>query len=118
MFGRPGLGVAVLPPIGMSRPLSPYISPVVVAPLPSVQPPPPPSFRLVDPRANLSPEQKVELDSLVAMGFPPPRVARALLRSGDKSKASVVVVVVVRKLYLMHLVPFCTGIVMCVTTLL
>ena len=45
----------------------------------------------------------MELDSLVAMGFPPPRVARALLRSGDKSKASVVVVVVVEhKFYLMR----------------
>lgn len=90
IYGRPGLGVPVLPPIGASRPLSPYgSSPVMVAPLPSVQPPPPPSFRLVDPRANLSPEQRVELDSLVAMGFQAPRVARALLKSGDKSKASV-----------------------------
>lgn len=85
-FGRPGLGVPVLPPIGSSRSLGPYGTSPVVAPLPSVQPPPPPSFRQGDPRANLSPEQKLEVDSLARMGFPPARVARSLLRCGDKSK--------------------------------
>ena len=40
-------------------------------------------------QANLSAEQKKELKSISGMGFPSPRVARALLKcEGDKTKVT------------------------------
>lgn len=101
---RPGLGVAVLPPIHHMTtpdPLPPALPPRRATPPPpyfpeqvverSRQPPPqpavPPPFRLQDPQSSMSSEEKTEVKSISGMGFPLPRVARAVKRTNnDRTK--------------------------------
>ncbi|XP_064390185.1 mucin-2-like isoform X2 [Halichondria panicea] len=100
---RPGFGVPVLPPIPtsaapptttapqMNRPLnippplytSPILNKRILPPYSS----PPKTYKLPDPMSSLTVSQKSEVKSLSGMGFPLPRVARAMLRyEGDNTK--------------------------------
>ena len=104
VHNRFGLGVPVLPPISHtsstpapeqpdrpSTPPPPYFAEQETE---RRHPPPPcpsrsPTYKLPDPMGSLSGNERKEVGSYTAMGFPPPRVARTIRRLGTEDKTKV-----------------------------
>ena len=104
VHNRFGLGVPVLPPIShtssIPAPEQPDWSPTPLPPYFAEQetekrhplPPRPsrsPTYKLPDPMGSLSSNERKEVGSYTAMGFPPPRVARTIRRLGTEDKTKV-----------------------------
>ena len=101
VHNRFGLGVPVLPPISSTPvPEQPDRPPTPPPPYFAEQeterrhPPPPrpsrpPAYKLPDPMGSLSSDERKEVESYTAMGFPSPRVARTIRRLGTEDKTKV-----------------------------